>query len=338
MSKVSIHIITWNGERFIENTMKSLDAQVFKDFSILIIDNGSDDQTVPWLREYYPQVKIVENRRNLGFCKSNNQAFHFTDSEYVLAMNQDIILSENYLEKVVKEFEINEEVGSVQGKIYKVIGDPTNLTPKSFTQVFDSTGIKAYRSRRFVERGSGEEDTGQYDKEGEVFGVSGALPCYRRSSLEDIKINNEYFDEDFWSYKEDIDLAWRLRLRGWQAKFIPEAVAYHHRTASIKDKLWDKGLALSIVSSRKDKPLYVHIPSYRNHFCLLTKNEQNFSQDWIFILWYEFRKFIYILFFEPKTFKGLFQYFKLRSKMKDKRKIIQSKARVGRKDIRKWFK
>jgi len=333
----------------IENTLKSLAEQTFRDFSILIIDNASTDKTLAWLAEYYPQLKVVKNRRNLGFCKGHNQAIHFSSSEYVLVMNDDIILTPGYLERVVACLEENPRVAAVQGKLYKLVGDPQELTSEAFTKIIDSTGLGAYRSRRFVERGAGAEDQGQYDTAREVFGASGALSMYRREALEDVKLpplnpplgkggSGEYFDEDFGSYKEDVDLAWRLQLYGWQTVFEPRAVAYHLRTAAIKDKLWDKGLAISVMRNRRQKPAYVHIPSYRNHLCLLIKNEHNFKRDWPHILWYEFRKLVHSVLFEQNTLKGLWQFWKLLPKMRAKRKLIQEKSKVGPDAMRRWFR
>ena len=349
MNKVSVHIVTWNSQRFIENAMRSLDAQTFRDFSILIIDNGSTDKTVAWLKEYYPQIKIVSNQRNLGFAKAHNQAISFTRSDYVLVMNVDVILTETYLEKLVEkmdtvnflgrekkqedELQLN-KIGSITGKIFKLIGNPAQVDETSFTKTIDSAGLEILKSRRAVDRGEGEIDNGQFNETEEVFGVSGNIPFYRRSALEDVKIKNEYFDEDFHAYKEDVDLAWRLRLQGWQAYFVPQAVAYHFRGAGGQAELGN----IATVKNRRHKPRYAHKLSYRNHLMMLVKNEQNFWRHSLYIFWYEFRKLVFILFFEQKTLYGLRQFFKFLPKMRAKRKLIQDKAKVSAKQMRKWFK
>lgn len=334
MPKVSVHIVTWNSRRYIENAMRSLMEQTFKEFSVLIVDNGSTDNTVSWLKEYYPQIKIVQNTRNLGFAKGHNQAISFTKSDYVLVMNIDTILKEDYLERLVAYLDKHPRIGSLTGKVYRLIGDPGSLTTESFTKIFDNTGLQAYKSRRFTERGAGEFDNGQYDTIEEIFGVSGALGFYRRRALDEIMVNREFFDDDFFFYKEDVDLAWRLRLMNWSSVYLPNVIGYHHRQVKGDDQQSD----IAILKNRLKKPSYSQKVSYWNHLWILVKNEQNFWRDSIFILWYELKKLVYILLFEQKTLLGLVEFFKLLPKMRAKRKVIQSRAKVSAREMRRWFR
>jgi len=379
MNKVSVHIVTWNSLKFLANALGSLFEQSFRDFSVLIIDNGSRDGTIEWLREYYPQIKIVQNKKNLGFAKGHNQAISFTKSDYVLAMNHDVILREFFLEKLVEFMDAHPESGSVTGKVLKLIGNPAQVDTASFTKTIDSAGLRILKSRRVVDRGEGEIDQGGFSEIEEVFGVSGSIPFYRRSALEDVAmekeprtkflkaqsarysggdsdlpikevfsdnmksqanvkklVRGEYFDEDFYSYKEDVDLAWRLRLAGWQACFVPQAVAYHYRRAYGKDQQGN----IATLKNRLKKPSFINLMSNRNHLMMLVKNEQaaNFWLHFLYILWYELRKWGIVVLLEQKTLKGLWQFFKLLPKMRAKRKIIQGRAKVSAKQMRSWFK
>lgn len=333
--KVSVHILTWNSKFYLENLLESLQEQSFTDFSILIIDNASTDGTVKWLHENYPHLQVVKNSRNKGFASGHNQALHFTKSEYVLLVNHDMILTKSYLEKVINFMDSHPEVAAAEGKIYKLIGDHSELSENSFTQTIDTTGITANKARRFRDRGEGEVDKGQFNEDLEVFGVSGALACYRRCALEEVRIENDYFDSDFFSYKEDVDLAWRLRLRGWKAFFVASAIGYHYRSASGVAQVGN----VAMVKNRLKKSKWVNYLSNRNHLWTLLKNEQgvNFCLHFIWIIWYEFRKFGVVLLLEQRSLKGIWEFFKYLPNMLEKRKVIQDNRKIDAKTIRKWF-
>ena len=140
----------------------------------------------------------------------------------------------------------------------------------------------------------------------------------------------QYFDEDFFSYKEDIDLAWRLRLFGWENWLISTTKAYHHRSISknknLKVDRQSRGLANKF--------------SYRNHLMMIYKNSfyKNLFKDFFAIKWYEFKKFVYLLLFERSTLVGLKEYFNHIPKLAKKRKYIMKHRKIGADDMYKWFK
>ncbi len=334
MPKVSVVIATYNAQAWIEHVLESLTQQEFQNFQVLVVDDASEDNTVSIIKRAYPFVQIVQNRYNVGFAKSNNIGIRFTKSDYVLTMNQDVILNERYIGRVVSYMDSNMDVGSCCGKIYRLSGSANEFTEQSFTKIIDTTGIVAYRSRRFTDRGALCEDVGQYDEVTEVFGVSACLALYRREALEDVKIENEFFDEDFVAYKEDVDLAWRLRLRGWKSVCIPTAVAYHARTAFGKENQ----VALEVIRNRKSKSEYVNENSSRNHMWMVVKCEQSFWRNAPWIVWYEVKKWAYILIFETKTVMSLWNFFIGLGRMREKRQIIQKTARVSAREMSNWFK
>lgn len=332
--RISIIIVTWNSYQFLSSLLQSLQNQTFQDFRVFIIDNGSTDESLSYLRNNYPQIAILENRKNLGFCRAYNQGIKITKNEFVLCLNQDIILSENFLEKLMKVAEKDQRIGSLGGKLLRFKNPEEELKDKNSSDIIDSTGILAFKTRRFINQGEGEIDKGQYNRQEEVFGISGAAVLYRRSALEDVKIADEYFDEDFFAYKEDIDLAWRLRLAGWKVIYVPEAIAYHKRGGARKLGLGD----LDTIKNRRNKPSLVNYLSYKNHLFLIFKNESWFNFWWFpLILGYEIKKFIYIVFFEFSTLKALVQFFQQLPRILRKRKIVKAKRRVSLREIRKWF-
>lgn len=338
MPKVSVNLVTWNSIKFLPQCLESIFKQTFSDFSVLIIDNASSDQTIEFIKKNYPQAAILRNARNLGFAKAHNQGIKFAlkkGFKYTLAVNPDTIISPDCLNNLVLTAEKHPDAGSVGPKLLKVQTGNLELKDEIKTGIIDSCGLKILKSRRIAERGAGEVDKGQYNREEEVFGISGALVLYRNKALEDVKINDEFFDDIFFAYKEDIDLAWRLRIKGWKNLFQPEAVAYHFRAAGVKEKIGLK----EIVANRREKSKIVNYYSCKNHLFLLIKNEflANFFWHFPFIFFYELKKFIYILFFEPETLKSYGRFLKDLPEILEKRKLIIESRKVGAKEMRRWF-
>jgi len=347
MARVSINIVTWNAMRFLPEALESIEKQTFGDFNIIIVDNGSTDGTVQYIREYYPQITLIRNVKNLGFAHGHNQAMRLAiakwpaeelDNRFVLVTNQDILLKEDFLENLIAEAEKQKQAGSFGGKLYKAFfsqgEDGFEETIKS--DILDSTGLLVYKSRRVVDRGAGETDQKQYDEARDIFGVSGAIPMYRASALQSVRFRDEFFDDDFFCYKEDIDLAWRLRLAGWHSRYVPEAMAHHYRGAYSPEKSsW-----LKTVMARRKRSHLVNFRSFVNHYFVLIKNEY-FSNLLVHLPWfvlYELKKNIYTFFFEPKTYwQGKVHVIKNLSLMMKKRKFNFSKARVGAKEMRNWI-
>jgi GT2 family glycosyltransferase len=276
-----------------------------------------------------PNCRLKFNEKNAGFAAGHNQALHETESEYIFMLNQDIILEPNFLEEIIKFLDNNKEVAAVTGKL--LYWDFTN---NQKTDLLDSAGIKIFKNHRAIELGAGEMDLEEWNTSREVFGVSGAAPVYRRLALNDVAINGEFFDEDFFSYKEDLDLAYRLRLAGFKAWFLPAARAYHDRSARSTAKTDS-----TVVKERRNKSTFVNYHSYKNHLFFLLKNvPTGVLWRWGYrIKWYEFKKFIYLLIFETKTLSSLGEFFKKFTKMWKKRKWIMKNRKVGIEEIKKWF-
>lgn len=330
--RVSINLVTWNGKKYLPFCLDSVFKQTFRDFSLFILDNGSTDGTVEYLKNFQfpiPDFKTAFNEKNIGFAAGHNQAIEATKSEYILLLNQDIILESDFLSNVVKFLDAHPEVGAVTGKLLR-----WDFCNGKKTDMLDSAGLKIWKNHRLAELGSGEQDGENWKRPFEVFGVSGAAAVYRRSALESSAIFGEYLDPDFFSYKEDIDLAYRLRLFGWKSWFLPEAVGYHDRTARS-----DNGGDVEAARRRKNKSSFVNYHSYKNHLFFLTKNVP--AGIWLRygcrIKWYELRKFIYLLFFEPRTLRGIWEFLKKLPKMRKKRKWIMTHKKVSVEEIKKWL-
>lgn len=346
MAKVSLHIVSWNSMRFLPDALASIFAQTYRDIQVVIVDNASTDGVEEFLRNEYPQVIFLRNFKNLGFARAHNMAIELAESlwakqgdvgeRFVLVTNPDIILTPNYLETILAETEAHPEAGSFGGMLYKVFEKFDGEMRESIrSNMIDTTGIKLFKTGRIVERGAGEENHGQFGKQEEVFGFSGALGFYRLNALKDVAVNGEIFDDAFFAYKEDVDLAWRLRRRGWRAWYVPEATAYHYRGAYGSEKR----SFLQAWRERRNKSSIVNKLSYRNHVWLMTKNmdTSTFFLYAPFLLPYEVLKFCYLVIFECGTFSAFFEAMGGMGNMLKKRRFIMKNRKVTARDIRAWF-
>jgi len=352
-SKLIIQIVTWNSLKFLEECLDSVFNQTFKSFSVLIIDNGSNDETIEFIRKNYSKEKIKEtfkktskififqNNKNLGFSRAHNQGLVLAQSEFVLVLNSDVILEPDFLTKLMRKAVKEKKVGSFACKLLKIKSGDIELEEKIKTDIIDSTGFKIFKNRHIIDRGQGQKDKGQYDKETNVFGVSGACALYRRQALEDIKMllrngQFEYFDEDFFAYQEDMDMAWRLQLKAWPCLYIPQAKAYHYRGVGGKENISLFELA-KIHWQRSETIEYL---SCRNHIWLLLKNSylKNIFYHFFMIFFYQSGKKIYLFFTKPKILLKVSSCFwRNFAKMYKKRKIIMKNAKVDAKQMREWM-
>lgn len=334
--KLAVSLVVCNAEKYLPFCLKSIFNQTFQDFILLVIDNGSTDQTVRYLKENYPQIKVVEHRQNIGFAKAHNQAISWSASDYLCLINQDVILEPDYFLRTVEFLDSHPEVGSVSGKFFQ-----WDYQNNQKTGIVDSLGLRIFNNHRVIDIGQGKNESAELNQTSEIFGVSGCASLYRRFALEAVKLkspagHDEYFDELFFSYKEDVDLSWRLRLAGFSAYLVPLAVAYHDRTITSTNNLNHR----AIIASRRERDKLVRIYSYKNHLQTLFKNEffTNFLRYFFPIFWYEFKKIIYCCLFEQATLQGLAKFLKEWRLIWQKRKyIIKNIRKVKAKEIAGWF-
>ncbi|MFH0857475.1 MAG: glycosyltransferase family 2 protein [Candidatus Magasanikbacteria bacterium] len=340
MNKLVVQLVTWNGEKYIPFLFESLKKQTYTDWKLCILDNASDDNTVEKIKKELENASfpytLLEEKDNKGFAGGHNVLYKKHESEYVLFLNQDMYLEPDCLEKMVKYLENNNAVAGVSPRLMR-----WDFLNKQFTHDVDALGLKVFRNRRVVEQYTKQnwEEIKMNFKENtlEVFGLSGAFPMFRRSALQDIEFEDgTIFDENYHSYKEDVDVAFRLQSRGHRSVILLDAVAYHDRTGAGPKELGTR----STLKNKKDQKEWVKYHSYKNHLMNLMKNEywQNLILDFFPIKWYELRKFFWFLFFERKPLKGLLEIWKLRGIIWKRRKAIQKNKKVSYKEMRKWWK
>ncbi len=350
MTKLTIQLVTWNGKRYIPYLFASLRKQTFQDFILQVLDNGSTDGTVAAIEHELTTCtfahQFIRNQTNSGFVGGHNQLFAEGESEYVLLLNQDMYLMPEYVRRLMMTMEHHADIGATSGRLmrwdFHLLADRgAHGLHHSFTQYIDTLGLKVFRSRRVVDWYAGarwpEVAKTLHESSGaelEVFGISGALPMYRRSAITKVLVDGQLFDPLYFAYKEDVDLAWRLRISGSRAVVVTDAVAYHDRSSS--------GTAISDVGAaknRKTKSALANYHSYKNHLYTLIKNEYgaNYARDWLWIELYEWKKFWYLLLFEFKSWLAITQIIKHRKTVCRTRRQLKRARSTSAKALRKWW-
>ncbi len=215
---VTVSIVNYNHLRHLPECLRAIRAQTLKP-AILVTDNASIDGSAAWLQEHGDDLELILNHENRGFAAAHNEAFQRSTSDFVLALNCDVVLAPDFLEALASAMTGAPQAGSACGTLY--LGSP------GASDRLDSTGLFPDRFRRFHDRDHGRPASGFSRPAGPIFGPSGSAALYRRSMLEDVAPDGEYFDEDFFAYYEDADLAWRSRRLGWESIYVPEARGWH---------------------------------------------------------------------------------------------------------------
>jgi GT2 family glycosyltransferase len=213
--RVSVVIPNLNGRNLLGDCLASLEKQTFRDFEVILVDNGSDDRSVDFVKDRFRWVeKIIENAENRGFARASNQGIEASGAEYVALLNNDTEAHPQWLEGLVGAAEGNPDAGMFASK--------TLFFDKR--DVIDTTGHLFYPDGLNRGRGRLEVDKGQYDGLTDVFFPSGCAALYRRAMLAEIGL----FDERHFAYGDDTDIGIRGRLAGWKCVFVPGAIVYHH--------------------------------------------------------------------------------------------------------------
>lgn len=315
---------------------------------MIVVDNGSTDRTVELidaeLRNSGVIYRVIRNLNNVGFAIGHNQAFSEVKTPYFLIQNVDMFLAPDVLEKMAAFLDIHADAAAVAPRLMRWDFERGR---DGFTNQIDALGVRLFRNRRAVEWLTRQEWSAESENKDvrelfgkrtmEVFGVSGALAMFRKSLVDQILLpGNNLFDPTYHSYKEDLDLAYRLRNAGYVSYVLLDAVAYHDRTGAGPKEMGD----FSALKNKKYQSYFVRYHSYKNHLRTLYKNEywENILRDWPFIFWYELKKFIYFLFTAPTIIlRGWWDIFHHWKYLKDARRAIVAGRRLHWQGIRRWF-
>lgn len=223
MARVSVIVPTYNGVELLARCLETLKQTSYHDFDVVVVDDGSTVPVEPLILGIFPSANVIRNETNQGLTRGFNTAIDATSSEYVVLLNDDTEVEPNWLDALVRCADRHPHAGSVASKL-RLADDRGRI--HSAGDTYSTWGMPG-------NRGVWLEDLGQYDTEEEVFAACAGAALYRRSALEAVRLSTgDIFDTRFFMYCEDVDLAWRLQLAGHACMYAPDAVVYHHLSAT----------------------------------------------------------------------------------------------------------
>lgn len=220
-TKVSVIIPNWNGEELLKDCLPSLKKQTFSDFEVVVVDNGSTDGSVRYIKKNFPEIKLVELSQNTGFAPAVNLGIKICVGEYIILLNNDTKVDKHFIEYLVKAADKHPEVGMVAAKMLNFYNP----------DIIDSVGDYIDSVGHANNIGMGEKDGSLFNNAGYIFLVTGGGSLIKREVFENVG----FLDEYYFAYMEDVDFGLRAQMQGFKAWFEPKAIVYHkHKATSSK--------------------------------------------------------------------------------------------------------
>ncbi len=259
-SRIAIVILNWNGKKLLSKFLPSvIENSKGENIEIIIADNGSTDQSISYLQQNFPSVKIIDLKENYGFAEGYNQALKQVEADYFVLLNSDVKVSENWISPCIKQFKSDEKIAAIQPKILSY-NNPDSFEHAGAAGGFiDKFGYPFCRGRILNHL---EKDNNQYNKSTQLFWASGACMFIRAGAFR----NANGLDGDFWAHMEEIDLCWRLKNRGFKITYEPQSVVYHLGGGTLS----------------YDSPQKIYL-NFRNNLWMLFKNlpKEQFKRTFI---------------------------------------------------------
>ena len=307
-------VLNFNGGDMVLDCIETLRAQM-PPVEVVCVDNGSVDGSADAVAERFGDVRVVRLPENLGFAGGMNRGITATTTPFVALVNSDVLLEPDYFTQCREALERDDRRAGVTGKLLRAV--PTD------PPIIDTTGHVVHRNRRPVDRGEREPDDGRYDEEAALFSICAAAALYRREALDDVAVDGEYFDEDFFAYFEDFDLCWRAQMRGWGFAYTPGAVGRHIRHGS-------GGRASTFILAC----------NYRNRLLVMLRNDvaASFFRHLPGIAYTEVRAIFNTLSIRPAALvRGWIDFFRLLPRQWRRRRRIQATRTVDWRALEPWF-
>jgi GT2 family glycosyltransferase len=211
--------LNWNGERFLETCLTALRRQTFRDFEAILVDNGSEDGSLEYVRNHFPEVSLLPLAKNLGFAAGNNAGYEQAQGNLIVLLNNDTEADPCWLEEINKAAQEFPSAGAFASKML-YFDERSRI---------DNCGFGLTAGGLAVDHGRGEQDGPAWSEHRKVFGACAGAAAYRRSMLERIG----FLDPDFFTFYEDVDLSFRAQLRGYECVFVPRAIVFHRYRATM---------------------------------------------------------------------------------------------------------
>ncbi len=325
-ARVAVSLVTYDSAPHLDACLRSLESQTFTDLDMRLWDNASRDNTLEIANRHRGRLADIRGSdRNIGFCAAHNRIIASTSSEYVLVINPDVLLESDFVDSLVRHLDKDTSAGSATGRLYR--WSPESLAGGQWPErkILDTTGMYLTRNQRHLDRGSGQRDRGEYGRLEYVFGASGAATFFRRSMLEDAKVGRQFFDEAFFAYREDADLAWRAQWLGWRCLYVPEAIGYHVRRV--------------LPERRSALPGDINMHSFKNRFLLRIRNMDagTYCRFFLPITARDLAALAYVLVRERSSLRAFPLIMRALPGEWAMRQEFVRRRRVSGREIRSWF-
>ena len=218
MEEVTVIVLNWNGARVLPRCLEAMAGQTYKEFHLIVVDNGSTDGSWKLVQTHTAQVELIRLPYNMGFSRANNIVLKTVSTPYVALLNNDAFPRPDWLESLMAGLERHPEAGFVASKL--LFDDARDVIDRA-GDGYSIAGVAYLRGRG--------AHSSFYDKEEEVFGACAAAALYRKELLQRVGM----FDEDFFLLHEDVDLSFRAQLMGYRCVYVPHAVVYHGASSTL---------------------------------------------------------------------------------------------------------
>jgi GT2 family glycosyltransferase len=303
--EVAVCIVTFNSAADLPGCLESVAS-----LPVTVVDCASTDGSAEIACRY--PVQVIELAENRGFAGGMNEALSHTSAPFVLTLNADSRPAPDFVSRLLARMaQLDMKVGAVTGRLVRPDG------------LLDACGMRLTSSWRHLDRGSGEEDRGQLSNPERVFGATGAATLFRREALDDVAVDGEVFDSRFHSFREDAELAFRLRERGWEILYEPAAVCEHRR--------------FNLPERRSAMPPMVNYHSLKNRYLLRIYHQTagNLIRTLVPTLFRDVQALGYVLLREHTSLPAYSWLWRNRRELRRRRRIIQGRKTT---EIERWFR
>ncbi|HVP47868.1 MAG TPA: glycosyltransferase family 2 protein [Bryobacteraceae bacterium] len=318
---VSVTVVTHNSAPFIGRCLDAVLRQEYESLEVIVVDNFSEDETRLVLAPYRDRILLIENDSNTGFAAAQNQAIAVSRGQWILTLNPDVLLEPSFIARLVAAGGLDARAGSVCGKLLRLGRD---LTVPPAARI-DSTGIYFTPAVRHFDRGWNEADEGRFDQTEYVFGACAAAALYRREMIAEVSLDDGFFDPDFFTYREDADVAWRAQLLGWRCIYAPQAVAHHVRRL--------------VNGSRHGASAILKMHSVKNRFLMRIKNMTGdlYRRNWLSATARDLLVIGGCLFYEPSSLPAFWRLAQCLPRAIAKRRRIMKRRVASDEYLAIWF-